>query len=55
MDSPITPPASQAVHLPMTGASPSTRLSLGPLLAVVFWTVAGTLLLTLWLASQLLG
>jgi len=55
MDSPIIPPASQAAHLPMTGASTSTRLSLGLLLAVVFWTVAGALLLTLWMASQLLG
>jgi len=55
MDSPIIPPASQAAHLPMTRASTSTRLSLGLLLAVVFWTVASALLLTLWLASQLLA
>ncbi|MGE8569058.1 MAG: hypothetical protein ACN6PV_21515 [Achromobacter sp.] len=57
MDSPITPPASQAqaAQLPMTDAPPTTRLSLGLLLAAVFWTVAGSLLLTLWMASQLLA
>ena len=51
-----TPPASQAARLPLTpGATISSRLSLGLLLAALFWAVAGGLLLTLWLASQLLA
>lgn len=56
MASLTTPPASQAAPLPLTPSpSTSSRLSLGLLLAVVFWAVAGALLLTLWVASQLLA
>ena len=56
MASLTTPPASQAARLPLTpGATISSRLSLGLLLAALFWAVAGGLLITLWLASQLLA
>lgn len=52
-----------ATGIAMSGAAPlplprpifEFRLSLGILLAIVFWAVAGSLLLTLWLASQTLA
>lgn len=48
---PITP----ATRIPLTGPATGFRLSLGILLAIVFWMVAGSLLVTLWLASQRLA
>ncbi|WP_332611528.1 hypothetical protein [Achromobacter sp. ESBL13] len=47
----LTPPS----RLPLTGPTTGFRLSLGILLAIVFWMVAGSLLVTLWLASQRLA